>query len=61
MNDIREHLLRRDYLYSDASAYRAGVEAALAALTDKQGRVDAPTADADHTQAIAIAVASGHA
>ncbi|WP_370325256.1 hypothetical protein [Euzebya sp.] len=33
MDDIREHLLRRAYLYGDAEAYAAGVEAALAAVT----------------------------
>lgn len=33
MDDISERLLQRDYLYADAAAYRAGVEAALAALT----------------------------
>jgi hypothetical protein len=32
MNDIRERLLERDYLYDDATAYRAGVEAAIAAM-----------------------------
>jgi hypothetical protein len=32
MDDIRDQLIRRDYLYGDAAAYRAGVEAALAAV-----------------------------
>jgi len=31
--DLREALLARAYLYDDAAAYRAGVDAALAALT----------------------------
>ena len=33
MDDIREQLLRKAYLYADTSAYEAGVEAALAAMT----------------------------
>ena len=41
MDDLRERLLRRDYLYADASAYRAGVEAALDALA---ALADAPPA-----------------
>jgi hypothetical protein len=46
MDDIRERLLQRDYLYADASAYRAGVEAALAALA-QQAPSNGPDRPAD--------------
>ena len=32
MDDIKDKLLRKAYLYADTGAYRAGVEAALAAV-----------------------------
>ncbi|MGI9018929.1 MAG: hypothetical protein ACR2HR_17805 [Euzebya sp.] len=32
MDDIKENLFRKAYLYTDGEAYRAGVEAALAAM-----------------------------
>jgi hypothetical protein len=49
MDDIRDQLIRRDYLYGDAAAYRAGVDAALAALaatlrTDDDDQVEGQTA-----------------
>ncbi len=46
MEDIRDRLLQRDYLYADAAAYRAGVEAAWAALADQQ----APMQGAEDTR-----------
>lgn len=47
MDDIRERLLQRDYLYADASAYRAGVEAALAALSPQQAPIPLPRPEGD--------------
>lgn len=57
MDDIRERLLQRDYLYADAAAYRAGVEATLAALA--QNTTEHPV-ELDHATDH-IPVAAAHA
>ncbi|CAN5815084.1 hypothetical protein BH24ACT15_BH24ACT15_07530 [soil metagenome] len=42
MEDIRDRLLARAYLYDDAPAYSAGVEAALSSVTDHVGSAAVP-------------------
>lgn len=42
MEDIRDRLLARAYLYDDAPAYCAGVEAALSSVSDHVGVVAVP-------------------
>jgi hypothetical protein len=41
MEELKDRLLRKAYLYADAEAYRAGVEAALAAVQVGEGPSEA--------------------
>ncbi len=53
MDDIKDKLLRKAYLYADTGAYRAGVEAALAAVR-AQGEPAEDEPSEDHPVVVSL-------